>query len=236
MKSAAQAEIRLQQLEEKKRRLDKKLETVRERESKQQWQLQNQLDESVAGPLRSVDPRLMMASSGRDLDANSKSAIEAFARLFEPSERGFEWFDTEYQPQPVRQENFAEQRQRLHGELNGLETERLELTNTTNQQHDRPRLIDRTEKEIRAIENDLDTLARYPAVETSLSDATEENERRKKPWQNRRNRPGKSERNRTRCRKRPPRQKPKRSALKSWSASSLASAAVWVWWSTAFLI
>src|SRR5690554_7820223 len=116
----------------------------------------------------------MMASPGQDLDADSKATIEAFARLFVPNDHGFDWFDTEYQSQPARHTNFAEQRHHIEGELNGLEKERSELADTTNQEHDRPKLIERTEKEIRAIEKDLETLQRYPAAATTLRDATEE--------------------------------------------------------------
>ena len=174
LKSAAQAEIRREQIQRKKQELERKLETLKDRESKQQWQLQNQLDDTIAAPLRAVDPRLVMASPGQDLDADSKAAIEAFVRLFVPNDHGFDWFDIEYQAQPVRQTNFAEQRQHIEGELNGLEKERSELADTANQEHDRPRLIERTEKEIRAIEKDLDTLSRYPAAGTTLRDASEE--------------------------------------------------------------
>ncbi|WP_199457648.1 MULTISPECIES: hypothetical protein [unclassified Marinobacter] len=174
LKSAAQAEIRLEQIQRKKLELERQLESLKDRESKQQWQLQNQLDEATAAPLRAVDPRLMMASPGQDLDADSKATIEAFARLFAPNDRGFDWFDTEYQSQPARHTNFAEQRHHIEGELNGLEKERSELADTTNQEHDRPKLIERTEKEIRAIEKDLETLQRYPAAATTLRDAAEE--------------------------------------------------------------
>jgi hypothetical protein len=174
LKSAAQAEIRLEQIQRKKQELERKLETLKDRESKQQWQLQNQLDEATAAPLRAVDPRLMMASPGQDLDADSKATIEAFARLFAPNDRGFDWFDTEYQNQPARHTNFAEQRHHIEGELNGLEKERSELADTANQEHDRPQLIERTEREIRSIEKDLETLQRYPAASTTLRDATEE--------------------------------------------------------------
>ncbi|MED5468245.1 MAG: hypothetical protein VX671_11840, partial [Pseudomonadota bacterium] len=174
LKSAAQAEIRLEQIQRKKQDLERKLETLKDRESKQQWQLQNQLDETTAAPLRAVDPRLMMASPGQDLDADSKATIEAFARLFAPNDRGFDWFDTEYQSQPARHTNFAEQRHYIEGELHGLEKERSELADTANQEHDRPQLIERTEKEIRSIEKDLETLQRYPAAATTLKDATEE--------------------------------------------------------------
>ncbi|WP_100640814.1 hypothetical protein [Marinobacter salexigens] len=174
LQSAAQAEIRLEQIQKKKDELERKRDALKERESKQQWQLQNQLDEATAAPLRAVDPRLMMASPGQDLDANCKATIEAFARLFVPSDRGFDWFDTEYPAQPARQANYAEQRQQILGELNGLEKERSELAETGNQEHDRPRLIERTEKEIRAIEKDLDTLSRFPAAATNLKDATED--------------------------------------------------------------
>ena len=174
LKSAAQAEIRLAQIQRKKQELERKLDTMKDRESKQQWQLQNQLDEATAAPLRAVDPRLMMASPGQDLDADSKATIEAFARLFAPNDHGFDWFDTEYQRQPARNTNFAEQRQHIEGELHGLEKERSELADTANQEHDRPKLIERTEKEIRAIEKDLETLQRYPAAATTLRDATEE--------------------------------------------------------------
>ena len=174
LKSAAQAEIRLEQIQRKKQELERKLETLIDRESKQQWQLQNQLDETTAAPLRAVDPRLMMASPGQDLDADSKATIEAFALLFAPNDRGFDWFDTEYQNQPARHTNFAEQRHHIEGELHGLEKERSELADTANQEHDRPQLIERTEKEIRSIEKDLETLQRYPAASTTLRDATEE--------------------------------------------------------------
>ncbi|WP_379944578.1 hypothetical protein OZ656_13115 [Marinobacter sp. LM1] len=174
LKSAAQAEIRLEQIQRKKQELERKLDTLKDRESKQQWQLQNQLDEATAAPLRAVDPRLMMASPGQDLDADSKATIEAFARLFAPNDRGFDWFDTEYQSQPARHTNFAEQRHHIEGELHGLEKERSELADTSNQEHDRPQLIERTEKEIRSIEKDLETLQRYPAAATTLKDATEE--------------------------------------------------------------
>jgi hypothetical protein len=174
LKSAAQAEIRLEQIQRKKLDLERQLESLRDRESKQQWQLQNQLDEATAAPLRAVDPRLMMASPGQDLDADSKSTIEAFARLFIPNDQGFDWFDAEYQSQPARHTNFAEQRHHIESERNSLERERSELADTANQEHDRPRLIERTEKEIRAIEKDLETLQRYPAAATTLKDATEE--------------------------------------------------------------
>ena len=174
LKSAAHAEIRLEQIQRKKQDLERKLETLKDRESKQQWQLQNQLDEATAAPLRAVDPRLMIASPGQDLDADSKATIEAFARLFAPNDRGFDWFDTEYQSQPARHTNFAEQRHHIEGELHGLEKERSELADTANQEHDRPQLIERTEKEIRSIEKDLETLQRYPAAATTLKDATEE--------------------------------------------------------------
>ena len=174
LKSAAQAEIRLEQLQRQKQDLTRKLDALKERESKQQWQLQNQLNEATAAPLRAVDAKLMMASPGQDLDEASKATIDAFARLFVPGERGFDWFDTEYPTQPARQTNFADQRRTIEGELNGLEKERSELADTANQEHDRPRLIERTEKEIRAIEKDLDTLSRYPAAATTLRDATEE--------------------------------------------------------------
>ncbi|QBM16514.1 hypothetical protein MARI_05960 [Marinobacter sp. JH2] len=174
LKSAAQAEIRLAKIDAQKRNLESKLATLTERESKQQWQLQNQLDESVAAPLRAVDPKLMLASPGQTLDSASKSVIEAFANLFAPNGKGYDWFDIEYPGQPARQEDYAEQRRRLDGELNGLEKERGELADTTGNEQDRPRLIERTEKEIRAIDKDLDTLARYPAAETTLRDATEE--------------------------------------------------------------
>ncbi|WP_375192106.1 hypothetical protein [Marinobacter sp.] len=174
LKSAAQAEIRLEQIQRKKQDLERQLESLKDRESKQQWQLQNQLDEATAAPLRAVDPRLMMASPGQDLDSDSKATIEAFARLFAPNERGFDWFDIEYQGQPARHTNFAEQRQHIEGELNGLEKERSELADTANQEHDRPRLIERTEKEIRSIEKDLETLQRYPGAASTLKDAVEE--------------------------------------------------------------
>src|SRR5690606_38746193 len=52
--------------------------------------------------------------------------------------------------------------------------ERSELADTADKELDRPRLIERTEKEIRAIDKDLETLARYPAAATILRDATEE--------------------------------------------------------------
>lgn len=174
LKSAAQAEIRLEHIQRKKQDLERKLDTLKDRESKQQWQLQNQLDEATAAPLRAVDPRLMIASPGQDLDADSKATIEAFARLFAPNDGGFDWFDTEYQSQPARHTNFAEQRHHIEGELHGLEKERSELADTANQEHDRPQLIERTEKEIRSIEKDLETLQRYPAAATTLKDAAEE--------------------------------------------------------------
>src|SRR5690554_2322147 len=174
LKSAAQAEVRLEQLAAQKRSMESRLAALAERESKQQWQLQNQLDEAVAAPLRAVDPRLMMASPGQTLDADSKATIEAFARLFAPNDQGFDWFDIEYPAQTARREDYAEQRRRLEGELNGLEKERSELADTADKELDRPRLIERTEKEIRAIDKDLETLARYPAAATILRDATEE--------------------------------------------------------------
>ncbi|KPQ27353.1 MAG: GTPase of unknown function [Marinobacter excellens HL-55] len=174
LKSAAQAEIRLAQLDKNRQDLERRLAGLAERESKQQWQLQNQLDEAVAAPLRALDPRLMMASPGQPLDGDSKATITAFARLFTPSSAGFDWFDIEYAGQPARQEDFAELRGRLQGELNGLEKERAELVDTADREQDRPRLIDRTEKEVRAIEKEQDTLARFPGAATVLRDATEE--------------------------------------------------------------
>lgn len=176
LKSAAQAEIRLAQIQKKKEELERKRDTLKDRESKQQWQLQNQFNEATAAPLRAVDPRLMMASPGQVLDSNSQAIVEAFARLFVPNDHGFDWFDAEYQAQPARQTNYAEQRQKIEGELHGLERERSELANTANREYDRPRLIERTERELGAIEKDLDTLSRFPAAPTTLRDATEEKE------------------------------------------------------------
>lgn len=176
LKSAAQAEIRLARLAEDIEKLDARLASLTEKESKQQWQLQNQLDESVVAPLRAVDARLVMASPGRDLDETTRKTIEAFAGLFERGESRFDWFDVEYPAQPVRQQDFAGERRRLEGEKRGLEKERAELADTANQEQDRPQLIARTEKEIKAIEKDLDTVARYPAAATTLRDASQEKE------------------------------------------------------------
>lgn len=174
LKSAAQAEIRLNHIEQKKQKLEQQHAALKERESKQHWQLQSQLDESVAAPLRAINAGLMMASPGQVLDAESKTAIEAFAKLFVPNAQGFDWFDTEFSAQPVHQEDFADHYRRITGELNELEKERRELAGTNDNQQDRPRLIERTDKEIRAIEKDLDVLARYPAAATTLKDASEE--------------------------------------------------------------
>src|SRR5690554_3085097 len=174
LKSAAQAEVRLQQVAGKIEQLQEKLEDVNKRESNQHWQLHNQLDEAVAAPLRSVEPRLMSASPGQALDDSSRAAIEAVARLFHQSDNGFKWFDTEFPAKPDRPEDFAGQRQRLQGELNGLKKEHSELSNVRGKEHDRPILIDRTTKEISALKKDLDTLGQFPLAAPTLQAAKEE--------------------------------------------------------------
>lgn len=174
LKSAAQAEFRLQQIAGKIEQLQKKLDDVQQRESNRRWQLQNQLDEAVAAPLRSVEPGLLTASPGQTLDEPTREVIEAFAGLFEKRDNGFKWFDTEFPAKPGRPEDFAGQRQRLQGELNGLLKEQSELSDVSGKEQDRPRLIDRTAKEISALEKDLDTLSRYPAAALTLQEANQE--------------------------------------------------------------
>jgi len=176
LKSAAQAEIRLQQIDKKHQGYQRQLSTLADRESRQQWQLANQLDESVAAPLRAVDQRLTLASPGQALDEQTKEAIAAFAELFVGNDNGFDWFDTEYPAQPARQEDYAAERRRLDGELNALDKERSELTQAAGEQHDRPQVIERTDKAIRAIGKDLETLKRFPGAETRLRDASAEKE------------------------------------------------------------
>jgi len=176
LKSAAQAEIRLEQIEKKRREYEAKLQALAERESRQQWQLAHQLDESVVAPLRAVDPRLMLASPGQALDAQTRDVIASFSQLFSATETGFDWFDTEYASQPARAEDYQAQRQRIQGELHALEKERSELATDEGQEQNRPQLIERTEKEIRAITKELDTLKRFPGAETRLRDATAEKE------------------------------------------------------------
>ncbi len=176
LKSAAQAEIRLQQIDKKRQDYERHLSTLADRESRQQWQLANQLDDSVVAPLRAVDQRLTLASPGRALDERTKDTIAAFAELFVANDNGFDWFDTEYPTQSARQEDYAGQRHRLKGELNALEKERSELSQTTGEQYDRPQVIERTDKAIRAIDKDLETLKRFPGAETRLRDAGAEKE------------------------------------------------------------
>jgi hypothetical protein len=176
LKSAAQAEVRLEQIEKNRNNLERQLTAVGERENRQQWQLANQLDESVAAPLRAVDQRLMLASPGQELDAETRETIVAFSQLFTGNDRVYDWFDTEYPAQPARQEDYAGQRQRLQGELNALDKERSELADNAGQQQDRPQLIERTEKEIRGARKDLETLERFPGAATRLRDASTEKE------------------------------------------------------------
>ena len=174
LRSAAQAEIRLAKLADEITSVERKLALLDERESKQQWQLQNQLDDTVAGPLRAVDSRLVMASPGHPLDDETKAAIKAFARIFTHREGGYDWFDVEYEEVPARQQDFAAERSRLRGEKNAFERERDELTETAGQEQDRPRLITRTEKELGALEKDLETLERYPLAATTIRDSAAE--------------------------------------------------------------
>ncbi|WP_328187160.1 hypothetical protein [Marinobacter sp. OP 3.4] len=176
LKSAAQAEVRLQQIRSELDIIDRKLTQLGERESKQQWQLQNQLDDTVVAPLRAVDPRLVMASPGETLDSDTKATIEAFSRLFETTDRGHDWFDVEYPSQPARQQDFAAEGRRLQGERNALEREQTELSDTGNQAENRPQVIAATEKEIKALEKDLETWERYPSAATSIRDATRDKE------------------------------------------------------------
>lgn len=174
LRSAAQAEIRLAKLAGEITDVERKLALLDERESKQQWQLQNQLDDSVAAPLRAVDHRLVMASPGHPLDDQARAAIEAFARIFTPREGGYDWFDVEYGEVAAREQDFAAERSRLRGEKNAFERERDELTETAGHEQDRPRLITRTEKELAALEKDLETLERYPLAATTIKDSAAE--------------------------------------------------------------
>ncbi|MCH8498648.1 MAG: hypothetical protein LAT63_09230 [Marinobacter sp.] len=172
LQNAAQAELRQARIHQQIADIQRKLGLLSERESRQKWQLQNQLDEAVSAPLRAVDSRLMMASPGQPLDENSKAAITAFARLFSANEAGFDWFDVEYPTQAARQEDFAEQRRRLQGEVNGLEKELTELSTAGEQAQNRPQLITRTEKEIKGLEKDIETLQSFPAANSALRNAT----------------------------------------------------------------
>lgn len=174
LKSAAQAEVRLEQIDRKRQELEQQLTELGQRESRQQWQLANQLDDSVAAPLRAIDQRLTQASPGEVLDDHARQAIEAFSSLLKAQSDGYQWFDTHYPAVPAQQEDYAARRQHLQGEIHGLERERAELAETDDQPQDRPKLIERTEKEIQATQKDLDTLKRFPGAETRLRDAGSE--------------------------------------------------------------
>ncbi|WP_417517493.1 hypothetical protein [Marinobacter sp.] len=172
LRSNAQAEIRAQELLKQIESGEHKLKALRERESKQQWQLKSQLEAEVIAPLQAVDQRLVMASPGRPLDEHAKAVIAAFSGLFESGEGRFDWFDVEFPAQALKPENFAAMRSHIESDLRALHRERDELTGNAGQKQDRPQQITRTEKEVRSIEKDLETLERYPAASTIIKDET----------------------------------------------------------------
>ena len=172
LKSHAQAEIRAQELLKQIEASEHKLKSLGEREAKQQWQLHSQLEAEVVAPLQAVDQRLVMASPGQPLDEKTKSVITAFAGLFESGGSRYDWFDVEFPARKLKPENFAAMRSRLESDIRALRRERDELTGSADQKQDRPQQITRTEKEVRSIEKDLETLERYPAASTIIKDET----------------------------------------------------------------
>lgn len=172
LKSAARAEQRLARLEQEMAALDQKLAQLDAAEQRQQWQLQNQLDEDILAPLRAVNPELVNASPGEALDTDTRDRIRAFASLFTSEDGSFGWFDVSFPARPPQLRDFAEERRRLQGERQGLEKERRELSPDATRPEERARVIARTEQELRALEKDLETLRRYPAAATILEDST----------------------------------------------------------------
>lgn len=173
LKSAAQAEQRKQELNRDIDKFNQQIASLADRESRQQWQLQHQLDEDVIAPLRAVDNRLVIASPGQALDASAKAALKEFSRLFAPMAGGFEWFDVEYPAMPAREEDYAAQRSKLESEVRALQRALAELEQSDDTSRDRPQVIARIEKEIQGTEKDLKTLKRLPGVATSIEDAGE---------------------------------------------------------------
>jgi GTPase SAR1 family protein len=173
LKSAAQAEERKLELARDIEKFENRIARLADRESRQQWQLQHQLDDEVIAPLRAVDNRLVIASPGQALDDKTRATLKEFSRLFASIEGGFEWFDAEYPAKPARQEDYADQRKKLESEVRALQRALSELEQSDDSARDRPRIIARTEKEIQAAEKDLETLRRLPGVATTIEDASE---------------------------------------------------------------
>jgi hypothetical protein len=174
LKSAAQAEVRLARLAEDIAALEQKLARLDEAERSQHWQLLNQLEDDTLAPLRALDPALVSASPGQALDEDTRARIQAFAGLFQARDGGFDWFDVHYPARAPQRRDFAAERRRLQGERQALEKERLELTGSADAHEDRPQVIARTERELKALTKDLETLRRYPAAATTLQDAAEQ--------------------------------------------------------------
>ena len=173
LQSAAEAERRIEALTTTLGQFDRKLRQLEERAGREQWQLQRQLDESVLGPLRAIDQRLVSASPGEPLDSQAQATLRAFAALFTPTEQGFAWFDVSYAAQPPQEEDFAGQRQKLQGERHATQRQLDELRGSAGKSQDRPHLIANLEKEIAATGKDLETLRRLPGAATRIEDATQ---------------------------------------------------------------
>jgi hypothetical protein len=148
----------------------------------QQWQLHRQLPDDVAAPLQAVQPRLLQASPGAELDPEAKRAITAFARLFEQTGSGFRWFDTEFPAQDRVQEDLEAEKQNLLDKLAALEEALADLAETPANKTDRPQKIERAKRELAAIAKDLELLERLPGAAAAIRDAEAdlaENEKKK---------------------------------------------------------
>ena len=144
---------------------DAELTRIQQRINARQWQLHRQLPFELAAPLAAVEPRLIHASPGQALSADTLETIGAFVRLFDQSQEGYRWFDETFQRQEITDDKLEEDRERAQAERRQLQQRLDELTQVESEAFNRPQRIEKLKKEINSIRQDLALLENLPAAD-----------------------------------------------------------------------
>ncbi|GAA3947485.1 hypothetical protein [Allohahella marinimesophila] len=175
LQNEAQAEEQRLRLSQKIRAQQTQLDALDLRIAGAEFQLGRQLDESVAAPLRAVEPRLLQASPGRLLEPEQLAQIEGFSKLFcaqasSESKKVFDWFDISFNGREPETENLQAQRKTLYLEQSNLKDQLEDLSDTGQSPNDRPRKIEKLKKALTSTQKDLVLLQRLAGAEVRLAD------------------------------------------------------------------
>ncbi|MEX0731181.1 MAG: hypothetical protein WED00_16445 [Aquisalimonadaceae bacterium] len=158
--------------------------------SDRRWQLHRQFPEEVVTPLAAIEPRLVQASPGKELEDEARAAITAFARLLKRSETGYQWFDEEFSARDSAPEDLEARHRGLLGEKEKLEQQLNDLAEIQSNAYDRPTKIAEAKRDLNALNHDLELLRNFAAADVTIEraeNAIRENEASQEKAQTERN-------------------------------------------------